>query len=123
LNDLTKQTLRDTFGRVGEWLYDHAAETLAFLVAATAGAAFGLWLHIGNLSQQIDDIAELQASDRLCQRISGCGAFTEVASLAGSCEKDQLLCHDRLATISARVLEVERRLNSLYDYRQKPGSP
>jgi hypothetical protein len=113
LNDETKRTLRDFFGRAGEWIYDHAAETLAFLIAGTAGTALSLWIHLGVMDERIEHVEERQSSGSLCQRVSDCGAFAEVEHLARGCEKDQMLCGDRLATLNGRMIEVERRLNAL----------
>ena len=113
MNDDTKQHFRNVFGRIGEWLYDHAAEALAVSVMAVAGFAFGLWLHLGAMDSRIGDVEERQLSSSLCSRISDCGAFAAVEDLARGCEKDQMLCGDRLSALAGRMLEVERRLNSL----------
>lgn len=113
MNDETKRTFRDLFGRIGEWLYDHAAETLAFLVAATAGAAFSLWIHLGAMGDRIEHVEERQSVGSLCNRIADCGAFAEVEDLARGCEKDQMLCGDRLSSLTGRMLEAERRLNDI----------
>lgn len=113
MNDETKRTLRDLFGRIGEWLYEHAAETLAISVSATAGLAFSLWLHLGHITDQLAHVVEQQQHDRLCQRVSDCSAFTAVENLANNCGMGQMLCQDRIGNMLERLRETERRLNNL----------
>jgi len=113
MNDDTKRTFRDFFGRIGEWVYDHAAETLAVSVFGIAGFAFGIWVHVGAMGERIDAVEDRQSTGSLCQRISDCNAFAEVEDLARGCEKDQMLCGDRMSALAARMLEAERRLNAI----------
>ena len=111
MNDEAKNNMRELFARVGDWLYDHAAETLAAAVALVGGSAFGIWLYLGVVSDRIDVISREQHHERLCQRISDCEIWRHVAAATEQCEKDQMLCQDRIANILSRMLEIERRIN------------
>ena len=113
MNDETRRTFRDFFGQIGEWLYEHAAEALTVSVFGVLGFAFGIWLHVGAMAERISDVEERQLSSSLCARIADCGAFAAVEDLARGCEKDQLLCGDRMAALAGRMLEAERRLNAI----------
>jgi hypothetical protein len=111
VNDEAKRNMRELFARVGDWLYDHAAETLGGAIAVVAGVAFGLWLHVGAVNERLDAIAGEQQHERLCQRIVTCQVWRKVETATDQCEKDQMLCQDRILNTSNRLLEIERRLN------------
>jgi hypothetical protein len=111
VNDEAKRNMRELFARIGDWLYDHAAETLGGAVAVVAGVAFGLWLHVGAVNERLDAIAGEQQHERLCQRLSACPVWREVAAATKECQMDQMLCKDRIQNISNRLIEIERRLN------------
>jgi hypothetical protein len=111
VNDESKRVFQATAARIGEWVYDHIAEILAGAVALVAGSAFGLWLHVGVVNERLDAVTAEQHHERLCQRISTCQVWREVANSTSQCEKDQMLCQDRIQNILNRMLEIERRLN------------
>jgi hypothetical protein len=115
VNDRYRTTIRGAFQRAADWVYDHTAEVLAFLVATVGGLAISIGLTVWTLVARVDTVESKcdPADGELCDSLDHCLINSKVKDDLKECQQWRLICIERSAQNLERIRALENRLNSI----------